>query len=136
MTEYTNIEIGDQLTPRSFETTIVQLFMYNAAVWNPHRIHFDLDYAKNEEGYAGIVNDGPLQGDWMTQIVVDWMGESARLKSFKYSNRQASYLGDRLQAVGTVVGKDDETRQVTLSLAIRNANGDDIAPAEAIVEFS
>ncbi|MDG1448534.1 MAG: acyl dehydratase, partial [Ascidiaceihabitans sp.] len=42
----------------SFDTTM--LFRYSALTFNGHRIHYDLDYAKDVEGYDGLVVHGPL----------------------------------------------------------------------------
>ncbi|MFV2051536.1 acyl dehydratase [Aliiroseovarius sp. YM-037] len=42
----------------SFDTTL--LFRYSAVTMNGHRIHYDLDYAKGVEEYAGLVVHGPL----------------------------------------------------------------------------
>lgn len=39
----------------------VQLFRYSAMTFNGHRIHYDRDYAQNEEGYLDLVVHGPLQ---------------------------------------------------------------------------
>jgi 3-methylfumaryl-CoA hydratase len=39
----------------------VMLFRYSALTFIGHRIHFDLDYCRNEEGYPGLVVHGPLQ---------------------------------------------------------------------------
>ncbi len=36
------------------------LFRYSALTFNAHRIHYDRDYARNVEGYAGLVVQGPL----------------------------------------------------------------------------
>jgi 3-methylfumaryl-CoA hydratase len=38
----------------------VLLFRYSALTFNAHRIHYDRDYARNAEGYAGLVVQGPL----------------------------------------------------------------------------
>jgi 3-methylfumaryl-CoA hydratase len=38
----------------------VQLFRYSAATFNAHRIHHDLAYAREVEGYPGLVVHGPL----------------------------------------------------------------------------
>lgn len=37
------------------------LFRYSALTFNAHRIHYDHDYAVQEEGYPGLVVHGPLQ---------------------------------------------------------------------------
>lgn len=39
----------------------ILLFRYSALTFNSHRIHYDVDYAVGEEGYAGLVVHGPLQ---------------------------------------------------------------------------
>lgn len=44
----------------TIEPTPVMLFRYSAVTFNAHRIHYDQDYAANEEGYPGLVVHGPL----------------------------------------------------------------------------
>ncbi|MCI2399751.1 MaoC family dehydratase N-terminal domain-containing protein [Aliiroseovarius subalbicans] len=44
--------------PVSFTST--QLFRYSALTFNGHRIHYDLDYCRDVEGYNGLVVHGPL----------------------------------------------------------------------------
>lgn len=44
--------------PRDFSSTL--LFRYSALTFNGHRIHYDVDYARQVEGYAGLVVHGPL----------------------------------------------------------------------------
>jgi len=39
----------------------VLLFRFSALTFNGHRIHYDLDYAKNDEHYPALVVHGPLQ---------------------------------------------------------------------------
>ena len=42
----------DQLLPeRIHKPSNVSLFLYNAAIWNPHRIHYDETYTKTFEGH-------------------------------------------------------------------------------------
>ena len=38
----------------------VMLFRYSALIFNGHRIHFDREYTRDEEGYPGLVVTGPL----------------------------------------------------------------------------
>jgi 3-methylfumaryl-CoA hydratase len=39
----------------------VMLFRFSALIFNAHRIHYDLDYARIEEHYPGLIVHGPLQ---------------------------------------------------------------------------
>lgn len=45
---------------RVWRPTEVDLFRFSAATFNSHRIHYDLPYATNVEGYPGLVVHGPL----------------------------------------------------------------------------
>ena len=38
----------------------VMLMRFSALTFNAHRIHYDRDYAREQEGYAGLVVHGPL----------------------------------------------------------------------------
>ena len=67
-----NVMVGDLLPERQHTPDNVQLMLYNAALWNGHRIHFDEAYARDVEGYPGLVIAGPLLGDWLHQVVELW----------------------------------------------------------------
>lgn len=129
------IKPGDELPERAFTPDNVQLFMYNAALWNAHRIHFDYPYATEVEGYPGLVIAGPLLGDWLNQCVVDWVAEDGVLASIEYSNRKASYIGETLRSGGKVLSVDLDAREVELEVTIRNEADEVIAPGVAIARF-
>ncbi len=135
MSRLNDIAVGDALPERAYVATNVSLFLYNAAIWNGHRIHYDEPYTKNVEHHPAIVIDGPLQGDWLGQCVLDWLGDDGALVSFTYSNRRAAYLGETLTATGEVVAKDAAKGTVEVKLGIRNAAGEIIAPGGAVVRF-
>ena len=135
MAQVHEIQVGDRLPERTFEPTHVSLFLYNAAIWNAHRIHYDELYTTQVEKHPGIVVDGPLQGDWLTQTVLDWLPPEGSLIEFEYSNRRASYLGDRLTSGGTIQHIDGETQEVSLELFIRNEAGQVTTPGRALVRM-
>ena len=45
---------------REIRADAVMLFRYSALTFNPHRIHYDLRYCTDVEGYSGLVVHGPL----------------------------------------------------------------------------
>jgi len=136
MMTLTDIHVGDELPRRSHTASNVSLFLYNAAVWNAHRIHYDEAYTTGVEHHPQIVIDGPLQGDWLSQCALNWVGDSARLTSFSYSNRKAAYLGETLTTSGTVTAVDIDNGRVTIELFVENANGEVTTPGVAVVQFS
>lgn len=125
------VEMGEVLPERHFIPDNVQLFLYNAVLFNAHRIHFDAPYAAEVEGYPGLVVAGPLLGDWLNQCVEEWLAEDGRLVYIDYSNRQACYIGETLTSGGRVQGYDPDTGEVQLELFIRNEAGDIVAPGAA-----
>lgn len=44
------------------------LFRFSALTYNGHRIHYDRDYARHQEGYPGLVVHGPLQAMAMAEM--------------------------------------------------------------------
>ena len=130
------LNIGDALPARDFTATNVSLFMYNAAVWNPHRIHYDERYTTEVEKHPGIVIDGPLQGDWLSQCVLNWLGDDGRMVGFDYSNRRAAYLGETLTTGGNVTEVDLDNRRISVEIFVRNEAGEVTSPGHATVELN
>ncbi len=131
-----NLTAGESLPERQHTPTNVSLFLYNAAIWNPHRIHFDVNYSINVEHHPGVVIDGPLQGDWLVQLITDWLAGDGDLIAFEYSNRRASYLGETLTAAGMITAIDFEAGTVDLDIFIRNEESEIVTPGSATVRFS
>ena len=129
------VSVGMRLADRAHEPSMVSLFLYNAAIWNPHRIHFDESYTTQVEQHPGIVVDGPLQGDWLSQVVTEWLGDDGELVELEYSNRRAAYVGERLRAGGKVVEVDRKRRTVTLEIFIKTTDETVIAPGRAVVRL-
>lgn len=132
---FSELSAGDVLPGRSYCPDEVQLFMYNAAIWNPHRIHYDYPYTTEVEGHPGIVIDGPLQGDYLTQLVLEWANDRADLISFRYTNRKAAYLGQTLHTRGRVTDIDRESGEVGLEIAVLNDADEVLTPGIARVRF-
>ena len=59
----------------------VMLFRYSALTFNGHRIHYDRDYAINQEHYPGLVVHGPMQAT----LLLDLCRQQGRVaKKFEY----------------------------------------------------
>ncbi len=71
----------------------VLLFRYSALTGNGHRIHYDADYVRGEEGYPGLVVHGPLQATWMAGLAA----ELGPLSRFSFRGRRPAFAGSPLQ---------------------------------------
>ncbi|WP_246162212.1 FAS1-like dehydratase domain-containing protein [Roseovarius faecimaris] len=72
---------------RSFDATL--LFRYSALTFNGHRIHYDRDYAREFEGYTGLVVHGPLLAQHLMLMAEARLGGLSR-----FSFRATSPLMD------------------------------------------
>ena len=88
--QLTQLNIDDALPEREHTPSNVSLFLYNAAVWNAHRIHYDETYTTTVENHPGVVIDGPLQGDWLAQCVTNWLGDDGVLERQELAAADAS----------------------------------------------
>lgn len=79
----------------------VQLFRYSALTFNGHRIHYDRDYARDVEGYDGLVFHGPLTATLLAGLAASELGP---LSSFSF--RALSPLFDT--APFTIAGASTE----------------------------
>jgi 3-methylfumaryl-CoA hydratase len=53
------------------ELDATYLFRFSALTYNAHRIHYDAAYARDVEGYPGLVVHGPLQALLMAEAATD-----------------------------------------------------------------
>lgn len=96
------VVVGSQVTPLLVTPTSVSLFRFSAVTWNPHRIHYDRDYAEIE-GYPGVLVQGHLHGCWLLSAVTRWVGDQGRVEQFSWQNRHFAVPGDNLTITGEVV---------------------------------
>lgn len=83
---------------RETTTDPVLLFAFSAATSNPHRIHYDQDYATHVEGYPGLVVHGPL----IALLLLEAMPERP-LKRFSFRALKPAFVGETIAAHGRLV---------------------------------
>jgi 3-methylfumaryl-CoA hydratase len=77
----------------------VRLFRFSALTFNAHRIHYDLDYARQVEKYPGLVVHGPMQAMLLMAAALRHRGGAAPA-SYRYRGVRPLFLGDRLRLLG------------------------------------
>jgi len=120
--------VGAVIPERRHQCDVVQQMLYNASLWNGHRIHFDLPYATEVEGYPGLVVAGPLMGDWLHQVVDEWLGDSGVITGIQYSNRAAAFVGETVTAGGTITAYDDASGEITIDVFVKNDRDEILTP--------
>ncbi|MFA9420477.1 MAG: MaoC family dehydratase N-terminal domain-containing protein [Gammaproteobacteria bacterium] len=59
------------------------LFRYSALTFNAHRIHYDLDFCRQQEGYPGLVFHGPLTATLLLELAMQ-NNPGRSLKSYEF----------------------------------------------------
>ncbi|KQZ64822.1 hypothetical protein ASD67_10360 [Sphingopyxis sp. Root1497] len=75
------------------------LFRYSALTFNSHRIHYDLPYARDEEGYRGLVVHGPLTATLLLDLAQRELGANA-LAAFTMRAQAPAFVGEPMHLVG------------------------------------
>ena len=71
------------------------LFRYSALTFNSHRIHYDLPYATQEEGYRGLVVHGPLTATLLLDLAQRQFGDNA-VRRFDFRGTSPGTCGEEL----------------------------------------
>lgn len=71
------------------------LFRYSALTFNSHRIHYDLPYARDVEGYRGLVVHGPLTATLLLDLAARHFGDNA-LARFDFRGTAPAIGGEEL----------------------------------------
>ncbi len=129
-----DVAVGDELPVATRNASRAQLHLYSAATWNPHRIHYDVDYARSE-GHPDILVHGPLQGAWITQFFTDWAGPQGRLLQVSWQNRRSAVPERDYELRGRVTAVDMAAGDVTIEGAEQTPEGDVLVPMRAVVRL-
>jgi 3-methylfumaryl-CoA hydratase len=117
---------ADQAWTESTPLTNALNFRYSAITWNAHRIHYDADYTRGEEGYPALVSNGGLS----MHLMVDAALKHAKGRLAAYTARLVHplWVGDRIDVRG------EEQRDGRLKIWAADKNG--VLCGEMDLEFA
>ena len=116
-----NLQAGDTLPPLNHTATPFQLFRYSAVTWNPHRIHFDEPYAR-EEGHAGVALHSHLRAALALRCVAEGLGPGWHVTKVAYRLRKPVYAPAELAYTARVTANEGDT--MTLELIEQQPSGE------------
>jgi acyl dehydratase len=134
---FDDVQVGDQLPVLEVDVSRVQAFFFSAATYNGHRIHYDVTWAREGEGYPDIIIQGPLQVALLARTITDWMGADGQLIEYSVQNRGSAYLGEGLRFGGTVSDSipADDAGLITLDVRGEKRDGTILMPGTATVRL-
>ena len=83
------------------EIDSLRLFRYSALTFNGHRIHYDRDYAIDEEGYPALVVQGPLMASLMIDSLYQ-QGQARAITGFHFRGVNPLFDTDRCLILGRI----------------------------------
>ncbi len=101
---------------REITPDAVLLFRFSALTFNGHRIHYDIDYCRDEEGYRGLVVHGPMLALMLLDLVEREM-PGKTISSFQYRAVSPLFTPDMFAVCGLPTGDQ------TAALWIENSEG-------------
>ncbi len=117
------IEADDTLAVARLTPCPALLLRFSALTFNAHRIHYDLPYAREVEGYAGLVVHGPLTASLLLNFATECFGPLAQ---FNFRGLAPAFAGE----VMTLTARRDDG---TVSMVALGPTGDTAMKAEAVL---
>jgi acyl dehydratase len=99
------VRVGQELPELVKHPTTRQLVQYAGAQGDFYEIHYDQAYAKSV-GLPGVILHGLLKAAFLGQLVTDWIGDEANLKTFEVSYRGIDEPGRPYRCRGRVTRVD------------------------------
>lgn len=118
------VDAGEWPDQRKLTPTEPLLLRFSALTFNAHRIHYDLPYARDGEGYAGLVVHGPLTASLLLNHATAVL--SAPVRSFNFRGASPAFCGEPL----TLAARSEENK---LILAAINGEGQIVMTGEAAI---
>lgn len=84
---------------KTIHSDSILLFRYSALTSNTHRIHYDRDYAVEQEGYPGLLVQAPLTATLLAELVYENL-PGRRIAEFRFRAVQALVAGQAFSLHG------------------------------------
>ncbi|MFT4084777.1 MAG: MaoC/PaaZ C-terminal domain-containing protein [Nocardioides sp.] len=131
-----DVQAGDELPALVLSVDETRMFLFSAATYNAHRIHYDKTWAREVEGYQDVLVQGPLQAALLARAVTDWIGPRGRLVTYSAQNRAVAFPGQELEFGGRVSAVRREDDRVLAELELVARRGEDVLmPGSATVSL-
>ena len=110
----------------------MQIFMFSAATWNRHHIHYDKD-AAIAEGLPDVVVQRALIGDFFARLLTEWLGDDGEIRKLSWKVTQSAPPDTALRCLGDVLTVETAAgvRHADCELHMVDDAGRDIATGRA-----
>jgi acyl dehydratase len=111
------VTIGTELTPLTKSPDAMQLFMFSAATWNRHLIHYNSQFARGD-GLEDVAVHRALLGAFLAQMLTEWVGTNGYLRQLQWVVRASARVGEQITCRGRVVNKSRDGERKLLGCTV------------------
>jgi acyl dehydratase len=119
---YEEVQIGDTIGPLDKQVTTRQLVQYAGASGDYYEIHYDKDFAAENE-LPGVIIHGALKNAFLAELVIQWIGGEGKLMELTCQYRGMDVPNDILRCEGTVSRKNTEDSHGVVECDLWITNG-------------
>ncbi|ORW68099.1 hypothetical protein AWC23_21970 [Mycobacterium saskatchewanense] len=115
----------------------MSVFLFGVAYWTPHRIHYDVEYAR-AEGFDDVLVTANLLSAYNVQLLTSWTGDRQCVLELEERNVAPAVGGDALTVTGEVLHVEvvDGRRRARCALTIsRDDDATIIVTGEALINL-
>jgi len=132
MNGWPDVTVGTVVPPLLRTIELADMIAYAGATWDWHRLHYDPAYLAQNK-LARPVVDGQLFGALLAEIVQDWLGPAAFLRSLEFRFASLVFAGETVRCEGEVTEVTAVTITVTLRVVASDPERVAVTPARAVV---
>jgi len=131
-----DVQEGTEIPPITKNCSTQQLVMYAGSSLDFYQIHYDKDFALNNN-LPGVIIHGALKNAWLGQLVTNWAGPGAKLRKLSVQYRGMDLTDEDLTLAGSVSRKYemDGKHLVECNIWMENSKGEKTTPGAATVEL-
>jgi 3-methylfumaryl-CoA hydratase len=130
-----SFEPGSQLPELHRTPTRVTCFLFAVAWWAPHRVHYDIEWAR-QEGFDDVMVPGLVISEYVVTALTSWTGDPYDLRRLSIRNTGPAFAGENLtvraQVAGVTPGEDRTA--VTFDFTVSKDGGQPVATGQGTVE--
>lgn len=103
-----------EIPAREHTYSTLELFLFSAATWNPHRIHYDQDYTRDVLHEPGLLVQGPLQAAHMFQLLREALADGVTVRALEFRHQAVLHAGEPTRITGRLASADGTAATVEM----------------------
>lgn len=112
----------------------LELFLFSAAGWHPHRIHYDQPYTTGVEGHEAVVVHGPLQTVHLVDALVGALDVPVDVRTIASRHLALLTVGEVAVVKSRLHGADHDGSSATFEVWMERGDGARTTTVTATVE--